>query len=100
MGRFFCEKRKVQANGAGRSCLTTGRTSLGRTDQVEQVPPAPSGRRNAAAIPLRLFFAGCAQCSAKIGDEVLVFAFARCLIGLPKKRRWVNSRENPRRKFR
>ena len=48
---------------------------------------------------ISLFFASCAQCSAKIADELLVFALARCLIRLSKKRRWMNSRKDPGRKF-
>ena len=43
----------------------------------------------------RLFFASGAKGSAKVANKMLVFAFARFLIGLAKKRRWMNSREHP-----
>ena len=33
-----------------------------------------------------LLFTSGAQSRPKIGDEMLVFAFARCLVGLAKKR--------------
>ncbi len=47
-----------------------------------------------------LFFADGAYRRAKITDEMLVFAFARCFVGLAKQRRWVNGREHSRRQFR
>jgi len=43
-----------------------------------------------------LFFSGCFHRRAQICDEMLVLAFARFLIGLAKKRRWMNSRQHPR----
>jgi hypothetical protein len=47
-----------------------------------------------------LLFAGCLQRDVKIGNEKFVLALARCLVWLPKKRRWMNGRKNARRKFR
>ena len=46
-----------------------------------------------------LFFVDGAYRRAKITDEMLVFAFARCFVRLAKERRWVNSRKHSRRKF-
>ena len=46
-----------------------------------------------------LFFADGAYRRAKITDQMLVFAFARCFVRLAKERRWVNSRKHPRRKL-
>ena len=46
-----------------------------------------------------LFFADGAYRGAKITDEMLVFAFARCFVGLAKERRWVNGRKHSRRKL-
>ena len=46
-----------------------------------------------------LFFADGAYRRAKITDEMLVFAFARCFVRLAKERRWMDGRKHPGRKL-
>src|ERR1051326_3535302 len=46
-----------------------------------------------------LFLGSRLHCRAKIAYEVLVLALARGLIGLSKKRRWMNSRKDSRCQF-
>ena len=42
-----------------------------------------------------LFFTSGAYCGTKIEHKMLVFAFTRFLVGLAKKRGWMNGREHP-----